>query len=225
MDERNLERIDRYLRNEMTKDERLGFEQEVLNDSVLRDEVELTCRIRRSLADRQRKLYKTGQWQRKGKSRTVGGAAMLSAAAMLVAAFLICRPEQTETGKDGLLAAVESRHAETVGGRSEQAVRSVRKSMEEGREEAAIEEVNDLEQHNIIPTLGDMSVGKFMTTGTETSAEAEAVCKDAYELHWLKICSLIRLGKNKEAIEALRSFVSIEGTHKKQADSLLQTLK
>ena len=45
MDERNFELIDKYLRREMTPEERLNFEQEALNNPELRRETELTYRI------------------------------------------------------------------------------------------------------------------------------------------------------------------------------------
>ena len=55
--------------------------------------------------------------------------------------------------------------------------------------------------------------------------DADVLSKDAYELHWLKIRSLIAIGKKEEAIQLLMSFVQIEGIHKAAADSLLQKMK
>lgn len=50
MDERINDKIDRYLRKEMSSEETLLFEQEILNDEELRKEVEVSILIRKSLA-------------------------------------------------------------------------------------------------------------------------------------------------------------------------------
>lgn len=65
MDERIFDLIDKYLRKEMSPEESLNFEQDALNNPELRKEIELTYRIKRSLTDRQQKLHKTTQWERK----------------------------------------------------------------------------------------------------------------------------------------------------------------
>ena len=59
MEEKYNDLIDRYLRNEMGREEKLDFEQQVLNNEQLKSELELTCRIKHRLADRQQKLRKT----------------------------------------------------------------------------------------------------------------------------------------------------------------------
>ena len=48
---------------------------------------------------------------------------------------------------------------------------------------------------------------------------------DIYELQWKKITSLIRMGKNKEAVSLLKHFVTIQGKYQEQADSILDKLK
>ncbi len=65
MDEKYLELIDKYLRNEMPPKEKLNFEQEALNNPELRKEIELTYRIKRSLTDRKQNFTK----QLNGKER------------------------------------------------------------------------------------------------------------------------------------------------------------
>lgn len=51
--------------------------------------------------------------------------------------------------------------------------------------------------------------------------DANVLSKNAYELHWLKIQSLITIGKKEEAIQLLMYFIQIEGIHKAAADSIL----
>ena len=102
---------------------------------------------------------------------------------------------------------------------------SVQKSISEGNEEIAIAEVTKLEKQNVIPTLDDVSSGRHVMSHTLESDDAKILSKDAYELHWLKIQALIAIGKRKEAMELLKSFVTVDGKHKATADSLLKSMK
>lgn len=226
MDERNFELIDKYLRREMTPEERLNFEQEALNNPELRRETELTYRIKRSLADRQRKLHRTAHCEIKKKYKIAGAATAASIAAVLAVGFFLTKPAQNTEVSSEIIAANTSVDApETLKKKSEEAIVTVKKSISEGKEEVAIAEVTKLEDENIIPTLSDISAGKFVVSHHMEVEDADVLSKDAYELHWLKIRSLIAIGKKEEAIQLLMSFVQIEGIHKAAADSLLQKMK
>lgn len=226
MDERNFELIDKYLRREMTPEERLNFEQEALNNPELRRETELTYRIKRSLADRQRKLHRTAHCEIKKKYKIAGAATAASIAAVLAVGFFLTKPAQNTEVNSEIIAANTSVDApETLKKKSEEAIVTVKKSISEGKEEVAIAEVTKLEDENIIPTLSDISAGKFVVSHHMEVEDADVLSKDAYELHWLKIRSLIAIGKKEEAIQLLMSFVQIEGIHKAAADSLLQKMK
>lgn len=226
MDERNFELIDKYLRREMTPEERLNFEQEALNNPELRRETELTYRIKRSLADRQRKLHRTAHCEIKKKYKIAGAATAASIAAVLAVGFFLTKPAQNTEVSSEIIAANTSVNApETLKKKSEEAIVTVKKSISEGKEEVAIAEVTKLEDENIIPTLSDVSAGKFVVSQPMEVEDADVLSQDAYELHWLKIRSLIAIGKKEEAIQLLMSFVQIEGIHKAAADSLLQKMK
>lgn len=226
MDERNFELIDKYLRREMTPEERLNFEQEALNNPELRRETELTYRIKRSLADRQRKLHRTAHCEIKKKYKIAGAATAASIAAVLAVGFFLTKPAQNTDVSSEIIAANTSVNApETLKKKSEEAIVTVKKSISEGKEEVAIAEVTKLEDENIIPTLSDVSAGKFVVSQPMEVEDADVLSQDAYELHWLKIRSLIAIGKKEEAIQLLMSFVQIEGIHKAAADSLLQKMK
>lgn len=226
MDERNFELIDKYLRREMTPEERLNFEQEALNNPELRRETELTYRIKRSLADRQRKLHRTAHCEIKKKYKIAGAATAASIAAVLAVGFFLTKPAQnTEVGSEIIAANTSVNAPETLKKKSEEAIVTVKKSISEGKEEVAIAEVTKLEDENIIPTLSDVSAGKFVVSQPMEVEDADVLSKYAYELHWLKIRSLIAIGKKEEAIQLLMSFVQIEGIHKAAADSLLQKMK
>ncbi|MBQ5913253.1 MAG: hypothetical protein IIW93_09205 [Bacteroidaceae bacterium] len=225
MDERYIELIDKYLRKEMSPVESLNFEQEALNNPELRKEVELTYRIKKSLTDRQQKLHKTAQWGSKKKYRIVRYATISSIAAMLVLGIFLTKPVIDNRSNGNLIASATTESPEVLKEKSGEAIVSVQRSISEGKEKVAIAEVTKLEEQNVIPTLNEVSGGRYIMSHTLESEDVDILSKDAYELHWLKIQSLITIGKKAEAIELLKSFVTIEGKYKSTADSLLNSLK
>ena len=225
MDERNYELIDKYLRKEMSPEESLNFEQEALNNPELRKEVELTYRIKRSLADRQQKLQKTAQWERKRIYGIARYATLTSVAALLVAGFFLLKPAIESGTSENMVASATIESPEILKEKSGEAIVSVQRSISEGNAETAIAEVTKLEEQNVIPTLDDVSAGRFLMSHTLDPEDVDILSKDAYELHWLKIQSLITIGKKAEALELLKSFVTVDGKYKATADSLLNSMK
>lgn len=226
MDERNFELIDKYLRKEMTPEERLNFELEALNNPELRRETELTDRIKRSLADRQRKLHKTARCEIRKKYKIVGIASVISIVTILAIWFFFSKPTQNSNVKNELTVSTAIVYSpENLKKKSEETIVTVKKYMSEGKAEAAIAEVTKLEDKKIIPTLSDVSAGKLVVSQPMEVEDADVLSQDAYELHWLKIRSLIAIGKKEEAIQLLMSFVQIEGKYKAAADSILLKMK
>lgn len=226
MDEKNLDRIDRYLRKEMSPEESLNFEQEALNDSELLEEVDLSYRVKRSLADRQQKLYVISKWANRQRNRIIQFSSIISIAAMLLIGLFIWFPLEEGQKDELLLAVVDDASDESIQIESKQIIRSVKKSIEEGEEEKAIEKVEQLEQMRVIPTLDAVSAGGVIVGNLLANERNDTLTlyEDAYELHWLKICALVKMGKKEEVKEKLASFILIEGKYKQKADSLLQTL-
>lgn len=222
MDERNFELIDKYLRKEMTPEERLNFELEALNNPELRSETELTDRIKRSLADRQRKLHKTARCEIRKKYKIVGIASVTSIVTILAIWFFFSKPTQNANVKNELTVSTATVYSpENLKKKSEETIVTVKKYISEGKAEAAIAEVTKLEDEKIIPTLSDVSAGKLVVNQPMEVEDANVLSKNAYELHWLKIQSLITIGKKEEAIQLLMYFIQIEGIHKAAADSIL----
>ena len=226
MDEFYTERIDRYLRGEMSREERLLFEQEALNTPELRKEIELSYLIKRSLIDRKNKLHITSQWEKKKRNRVINFAMISSIAAVLVVGFLFLRPsgDTVISVNNDFVSSVEDDNQEQFSVTSRQAVAQVKKSISEGKEEEAVATINQLESGKIIPTVGNISEMNLMshTKGTD---DKSTFAQDVYELHWIKICSLIKIGRKDEAKKALDSFVLLEGIYQEKADSLLKILK
>lgn len=227
MDERNLERIDRYLRKEMSSEENRDFEQEALNNAELLEEVDLSYRVKRSLTDRQRKLYITSKWRNKKRDRIIRLSTITSVAAILLVGIFLWSPLNNDISvEEPLLAAVEDKSIENVQQKREKVLQTVKNSIEEGREENAVELIEQLERVHEIPTLEDISMGRLVANNLLSNEKSDTleIHFDAYELHWLKICALIKIGKSKEAKAELETFVKIDGMYKHRADSVLLLL-
>lgn len=216
------ERIDRYLRREMSAEESVRFEQEALNDNDLRKEIELTYIIRKGIIDRQRKLYKVRHWEYRRRNRTAIFVAAVSFAAMLVGGILVLQLRQgslqnksKSAGDVYVVGSVLEKNGQTM--------YNVKGCIETKNDYEVIAIVDSLEKNRMIPTLNDISDNRQFMNNNIT--KAEIIDNDSYELHWRKICSLIKIGKINEARMALQNFISIEGKYKDTADSLLQTLK
>lgn len=225
MDDIYADKIDRYLRGEMTGEESLLFEQEALNNSDLRKEIELTYLIKRSLIDRKNKLYATSYWEKKKRNRLIRFTAISSIAAVLVVGILFFHRSVdvgTSTNTD-LVASVENENQIPVCVTSSKVMEQVKKSIKEGREEEAVVTINQLESEKKIPAVINISEMNMMSN-TKASEEDNTFAKDAYELHWIKICSLIKIGRKDEAKKALESYVLLEGIYQEKADSLLKSL-
>ena len=152
-------------------------------------------------------------------------ATISSIAAVFVVGFILYHPATNiDVSSNNIsMASVEANNQEQNNIISKQAVAQVRKSISEGKEEEAVATIDQLEHEKIIPTLSNIPE-KAMMSQTITSDGDATIIDNAYELHWLKICSLVKIGRTEEAKNALRSFVLLEGIYKEKADSLLMVL-
>lgn len=224
MDDRLNDLIDKYLRNEMSAEERLLFEQDALNDPDLRSEIELTYLIKSRLSDRKRKLKRTAHWERKRKARFASVSTFATVAAGLAVFFFVTNTIWKTNPESELVAMSGGDTVENMGSACEETIISVKKSMSEGKEELAIAKITGLEDQRVIPTLKEISDEQYMMNYSSENIDAKALKDYAYELHWLKIQSLISAGKKSEALELLKSFVRLEGKFKAPADSLFNRL-
>ena len=228
MEEKYNDLIDRYLRNEMSREEKLDFEQQVLNNEQLKSELELTCRIKHRLADRQQKLRNTNEWKRRSMKGYIYMGAVTSIAASLAIAFLVWPAShhslEEPSGEAIAMAPSSAPTEEQAIAHVEEATKKARANVKKGKDMEVIESVNELESRQFIPRVGQISEIKLMSATVDTQ-ERDTLLSNAYELYWMKIQSLLRTGKKAEAKTLLQKFSSIEGRYKEQADSLLNTLE
>lgn len=224
MDERINDKIDRYLRKEMSSEETLLFEQEILNDEDLRKEVEVSFLIRKSLAGRVEKLRIMNRWRNRRKDRIIKSSFIVSIAALFVIAFFLFKPTATSTDSHRMVAVQtksKSEHLEIPRNEVNRVKEKVRYAK---NDKEVVEAVGELDKSSDIPSISMDFSGNYMSHKT-TDTEERNLKLDIYELQWKKITSLVRMGKNKEAVSLLKHFVTIQGKYQEQADSILDKLK
>lgn len=204
----------------MTQDERLAFEQEALDDENLRREIALTLLIKKLLGDRKRKLMMIKGLEAKRRARVIKAVSVASIAAVALLAIAVIRPDGAPELSHEVVAQ-QSKPAPTSD-MEKQVSEAMTKVRQKSNDKEVVDMVDDLENEKDIPSVTEMQAAKFMNVKkTDEKMDEQLLQMKAYELYWLKICSLIRMGKRDEAIALLKDFTKIKGTYQEQADSLL----
>ena len=225
MDEKMHYQIDSYVRNEMTQDERLAFEQEVLDDQNLRREIALTLLIKKVLGDRKRKLMMIKGWEAKKRARVIKAVSVASAAAVALLAIAIIRPADAPESSHEVVAQQPKPAPTSDMEKQKKVSEAMTKVRQKDNDKEVVDMVDDLEKEKDIPSVTEMQAVKFLNVKkTDEKMDENQLQMKAYELYWLKICSLIRMGKKDEAIALLKDFIKIKGTYQEQADSLLSEM-
>lgn len=225
MDEKLHYQIDSYVRNEMTQDERLAFEQEALNDENLRREIALTMLIKKLLGDRKRKLMMIKGWKAKKRARVIKAVSVASIAAVAMLAIAVIRPDDAPVLSHEVVAQQPKPAPTSDMEKQKKVSEAMTKVRQKGNDKEVVDMVDDLENEKDIPSVIEMQAVKFLNVKTtDENMDEHQLQMKAYELYWLKICSLIRKGKKDEAIALLKDFIKIKGTYQEQADSLLSEM-
>lgn len=225
MDEKLHYQIDSYVRNEMTQDERLAFEQEALNDENLRREIALTMLIKKLLGDRKRKLMMIKGWKAKKRARVIKAVSVASIAAVAMLAIAVIRPDDAPVLSHEVVAQQPKLAPTSDMEKQKKVSEAMTKVRQKSNDKEVVDMVDDLENGKDIPSVIEMQAAKFLNVKTtDENMDEHQLQMKAYELYWLKICSLIRMGKKDEAIALLKDFIKIKGTYQEQADSLLSEM-
>lgn len=225
MDEKLHYQIDSYVRNEMTQDEKIAFEQEALNDENLRREIALTMLIKKLLGDRKRKLMMIKGWKAKKRARVIKAVSVASIAAVAMLAIAVIRPDDAPVLSHEVVAQQPKPAPTSDMEKQKKVSEAMTKVRQKGNDKEVVDMVDDLENGKDIPSVIEMQAAKFLNVkATDENMDEHQLQMKAYELYWLKICSLIRMGKKDEAIALLKDFIKIKGTYQEQADSLLSEM-
>lgn len=238
MKEEILDKIDRYLRKEMTSEETAAFEQELQQDASLREEVELTKDIIGRLKDRQEKLEQMKKWDREyvesgrtnaatayeaamprfgKKNRTIVWIASIGIAACLIAGVFMIRPSYDRSIINNEI------NSPIVGSyRGTFFTHEIQDLITQGKNEQALVLIDSLEENykkEAMSYHGKDSLTEEESYGLQANALA------MYELEWLRIKALIGNKQYKEAFKILGKYRLQEGDYQEKADSLWNELK
>lgn len=210
MDNMMQDRIDSYIRGEMTTAERSMFTSELSTNPELRKEFELTRRIANCISDRAKKKEQIQAWKKKNSShRTIYmSSAITSIAAMLVVGFFLFRnaPE----------------------GSAPIAMDSVTFS---DRYTAYSEISMLIEKEDYTRALAYIEKAENSAVSTNSSSENQimasndSISANLYELKWLKAQVFVGLDRTEDAKSVLQEIKSIEGKYHHEIDSLWNELQ
>lgn len=217
---------DRYIRGEMTSEERLSFEKQMSDDEELREIYNYTLKISNAVKDRNEKLDKISQWKeqeriKKGKKfhHTSAGKftyATFGVAALIAIFFFFNRcPDMPELNTQTYECYRGSCSVYHVANLIEEEQFADALYVIEKEEQEYKEDVDSIKQ--LIPSAStehlkqlnyEMAAGKF----------------DYDELCWLKVYAYIGLKKYDKANELLNKIKSSDGRYNGKADSVLKKL-
>lgn len=219
MKEETLDKIDRYLREEMTDSERNAFENALAGDDTLRQRVELMRDIvdaveTRGMEEHLRILDEV-RHKRRIVYRIAGVVSALAACLLLSVLFL-------RVGDDNLSipVSISSYYGEFErGGTYSQ---DIVKMLRDNHYDEALSLIDSLE----IAYRSEDSL--LLTKSVKTEEDIYIHEKDSialYQLGWLRIQALIGSKKYREVRESLKQYRLQEGDYRDKADSLWILLK
>lgn len=210
MDNIAQDRIDSYIRGEMTSAERNMFITELSSNPELRKEHELTKMIANGISDRAKKKEQILAWKKKNSSRKIIylSSAITSIAAMLVVGFFLFRntPEASAPITMDSVASFDRYTAYSE-------ISMLIEKKDYTRALAYIEKAEST------------SVNTDSSTENQFMANNDSIRTNLYELKWLKAQVLVGLDRTNEAKSILKGIKNIEGKFHDDIDSLLKKLQ
>lgn len=204
------DRIDSYIRGEMTAAERSMFASELSSNLELRKEFELTRKIANSISDRAKKKEQIQAWKKKKTSyKTIYmSSAITSIAAMLVVGFFMFR----NTPDSSTLNTTEN----IVSSNRYTAYSEISMLIEKEDYTRALAYIEKAES---------TSVNTDSSTENQFMANNDSISINLYELKWLKAQVLVGLDRTNEAKSILKKIKNVEGKFHDDIDSLLKKLQ
>lgn len=210
MDNMAQDRIDSYIRGEMTAAERSMFVSELSSNPELRKEYELTKSIANSISDRAKKKEQILAWKKKKTSyKTIYlSSAITSIAAIFVVGFFLFR-----NTPDGSAPIAMDR------------VTSSDRYTAYSEISMLIEKEDYTRALAYIEKAESSSVNSNFPMEKQIMANNDSISTNLYELKWLKAQVLVGLDRTNEAKSLLKEIKNIEGKYHNDIDSLLNKLQ
>lgn len=209
------DRIDEYLLNRMTEEERQAFEKEVENDADLKDQLEYSNEVRRLVIDRNEKLAAMKEWDREYKSgRTIKMASkwVTAIAAVFIGGIFILNGNWNK----GIEIPYPAEYASFKGGGN---YAEIQQCLEKGKNAKAMEMIEE-EEKEIERLLAE---NEKVADEKQRDYEKKRIKLYSDELQWLKVYALFGLERNDEAILLLDEIRNGDGAFQHLADSIYKT--
>ncbi len=225
----NQDRIDAYLRGEMTSDERAEFEKDKNTDAALRQEYLETKAISDAIADRREKLTQMRRWDAEEKLRikigrrkklirlwTIG----VSAAACVAIGFFALKPAYYMTSSnDSYIMPDFSQEAYYRSGDSN--LECLDSLIIDKKYDKALTFADSLIYENKLELAQYEPLDSLSEKESYQKLQTEECL---YDLEWRMANILLVLDKEAEALILLKELASKENVYSSQADSLLNTI-
>lgn len=223
----NQDRIDAYLRNEMSESERRAFEQDLKSNPSLYQDFTLTKAISTALAERQNLRSKMNQWELEARLKekvslqkrwTYGISAAAAIAVIIFAVSPMFFVRTTRSGSDFAMPTFEQ---SSISNTTDDIAR-IDSLIESKNYIGAFESVD-----NLLEEYND-SLKSIKTDSPASSAEQLQIAvieNNIYILNWRRINLLLALDRKNEAVEALKEFMRQDGEYKQEALNLYDSLK
>lgn len=219
MKEETLDKIDRYLRGEMTDSEKKAFENVLAGDDILRQRVDSMRDIVDAVETRVMKEHLAALDEvrhKRAKSYRIGGVVSALAACLLLAVFFL------RIGDDHLSIPVTIPSDLEVYERGGTHTQDVVKLLHDGQYDEALILIDSLK--TVYRSEDSLVLAKKINTEEDIYVhECDSVV--LYQLGWLRIQSLIGQKKYHEVCDLLEQYRLQEGDYRNIADSLWILLK
>lgn len=205
MEGNKQEKIDAYVRNEMSVSERNDFVQELLSDAALREELEMAQDIVSGISDRALKKRQIREWnQRRSNTPSLLAYGSVGIAAAIAIGFFFFRNEQ-ESMYDGSVSVPN----EVVGTYYSYAELSA--LIQDKDYAKALQRIESIERSDAAMVA--------------THADTMDISSNRYELMWFKAQALVGLERSVDAIQILEKLKTVEGKFQNQIDSLCRSIQ
>jgi len=220
------EMLDRYLLGQLSPEEEKQFNEKLLSDAALRDEAAMMKRILEALSAHACRREAMLEWDREEAERasqaervSLGSRLrpVLSAAAsiaLLCTLGLYLYSPSAAPSAESLPADIPAARGAAAG----QAVSEIVYSLNEGRQMA-------LETLDRIDTALKDSLPDSGLRPEEEAYQRELIADRMYELKWLRINTMISLGRISEVRDELKAYTSRPGANREKAEELLSQIE
>lgn len=213
----NIDKIDKYLTNEMSDNEMAIFESELSNDLKLNEDLEFVKSLKSELKDRNEKIRLIKGIKAKQKRNVSFAISTVSIAAAIVLGFIIVSPQLNTYSPQLDMGYYDSYRASGD-------ITNIASLINNKEYKTAMQAIEQ-EEASIIQEIEVITQNSSENDSVRVKYELELAQKDQYEISWLKANALIGLKENQKAIEILNKLSQKSGAHKEDAVTLLKKIK